>query len=188
MTTSTRMAALVAAITLFGCGDKAGDTGQDGAGDGGSVADGGGADGGGDTGTADCNTDNEDCGPGTCSGEGVNMLPGADCLACHQQGLMPGGEDEPNKWYTVAGTVFTDLQGTDGESGAIIRVTDSVGTTVEMTSSSAGNFYSRTALTPPLSAEVEVGGSVQAMATPVDTGACNSCHRCDGPAGGKLHP
>ncbi len=183
MKTTTMLMTLGLALALTGCGDKAGDSGAGGTTDGGA-ADGGAA---GDTGNADCNTGNEECGPSNCSGEGANMLPGADCLACHQEGLMPR-EDEASKWYTVAGTVFSDLAGTTGESSALVRVTDANGTTVEMTSSSAGNFYSRTALTPPLTAEVEVGGNVQAMASSVDTGACNSCHRCDGAAGGKLHP
>ena len=185
MTRAWWMGTLLAATLVVGaCGDKGDPVTDDTA-----VSDDTGGTGGDDTSTTDeCNTDNEGCpDEGSCSGEGSNMLPGADCLACHTQGNMPK-EDEPDKWYTVGGTVFTDVFGTDGESGATVIVTDSEGTEVTLTSSSAGNFYSRTALVPPLSAEVHVGGEIKQMASTVSTGACNSCHKCDGAAGGKLHP
>ena len=49
----------------------------------------------GDTGndsSTTCDETNEACAPGTCGGEGGEMLPGADCLACHDGsggGLAP---------------------------------------------------------------------------------------------------
>lgn len=133
--------------------------------------------------TGDCLPENEDCAPGTCGGEGENMLPGSDCLSCHSRG---SGEDEAPAW-TVGGTVFTDILGTDGTSGAIIRVTDSTGTTVTLESSRVGNFYTNERLTPPLTAQVETDGVVREMSQQVETGACNSCHQCDGAAHGKLY-
>jgi hypothetical protein len=40
-----------------------------------------------------CNEANEACSPSTCGGDGVNMLPGSDCLTCHYPGAG-GGYDE----------------------------------------------------------------------------------------------
>ena len=133
--------------------------------------------------TGECLSVNEDCGPGTCDGKGEDMLPGSDCLSCHSPG---SGEDEAPAW-TVAGTVFSNILGTDGTAGAVIRVTDSTGTTVTLESSGVGNFYTSERLTPPLTAKVETDGVVGEMSQQVETGACNSCHQCDGAARGKLY-
>ena len=127
-----------------------------------------------------CNEDNEGCGPGDCDGEGASMLPGSDCLLCHTAGGGEGGA------FTAAGTVFTDLDGTGGLADVTVRITDADGLIVELTSNSVGNFYTKEPLAFPIDAEVEVGGEVRAMATPVDTAACGSCHACEGAAGGKL--
>lgn len=168
--------ALLALPLSLACGDKEGDdTG---------TSDGGATDGGTDGGV-ECDTTNEDCGPGSCDGEGANMLPGSDCVACHSPGNFE--EDEGDAFWTAAGTVFVDDVGSDGKSGAIVRITDSTGSTVELATSSAGNFYTTDPLVPPLSAEVEVEGVVIEMGTEVETGACNSCHKCEGDAGAKLY-
>lgn len=140
---------------------------------------GGGGGGGWDTGGGSCNSAHENCGPGSCSGEGVNMLPGANCLSCHTGG-------EAGAW-TVGGTVFSDGLGARGASNVTVVVTDSKGTKVEMNSSSVGNFYTSKKLVPPLSAKLLRGGQVVEMARTVNTGACNSCHSCGGSAGGKLY-
>ena len=128
-----------------------------------------------------CNEANEGCGPGDCGGEGATMLPGADCLACHDTAGEEGG------LFTAAGTVFTDADGTDGLADVIVRITDADGNVVELTSNSVGNFYTRDDLVFPIDAEVEIDGEVHAMATAVDTGACSDCHACEGAAGGKLY-
>ncbi|MFZ5482174.1 MAG: hypothetical protein ACOZNI_35765 [Myxococcota bacterium] len=143
-----------------------------------------------DTGT--CNTDNEDCAPSVCGGEGATMLPGADCLACHTAGNLVDdkgvakGSDDGDKLWSAGGTVFADLEGTEGVAGAIVRITDADGQIVTLTSNRVGNFYTALPLTFPIAAEVERDGEIYAMQTPQDSGACNSCHRCDGAAGGKL--
>lgn len=138
----------------------------------------------GDT-SVECVNTNEECGPDVsgCGGEGQNMLPGADCLACHSEG---SGEREAAPW-SVGGTVFADLAGTAGVKDAIVRVTDATGHTVELRSGTSGNFYSAGALTAPFTVEVEYDGQVKAMGGEAPTGACNSCHKCDGEAGGKLY-
>ncbi len=132
-----------------------------------------------------CVETNEACGPDNCSGEGDLMLPGSNCISCHSEGNMPE-DDEPKNWYTIAGTVFKDINGTAGASGVTIRVTDSVGTVVELKASAVGNFYSRTQLQAPLTAEIESGGEKKVMIAEVQTGDCASCHKCGGVAGGKL--
>jgi hypothetical protein len=136
-----------------------------------------------DTSSFVCETKNEDCRPGTCGGEGGKMLPGSDCLACHDG--SNSGEDEAPR-FGAAGTAFVDLGGSDGLSGAIVRITDATDTVVELDTNSAGNFYSTRSLAFPITAEIEVDGTVRTMATSVDVGACNSCHACQGEAGGKL--
>ena len=102
------------------------------------------------------------------------MLPGSDCLACHS----PGGDDEADR-FSVGGTVFSDLDGGSLSQGVIVRVTDANGEVVEMTTNSAGNFYSSRDLEPPMTAEVEVGGRVERMATEISYGGCASCHNCE---------
>lgn len=131
-----------------------------------------------------CDTTHEECAPGVsgCGGEGANMLPGSDCIACHTR----GGADEAPNW-TAAGTLFDSLDGGAGVAGATITVTDSTGATVQMTSSSAGNFFTTRALVPPLTATVETENGSLEMRDSVSTGACNSCHQCSGTPGGKLY-
>jgi hypothetical protein len=142
--------------------------------------------GGGDTGSnqdsgggATCNDANESCGPSTCSGEGGSMLPGANCLSCHT-----GGEQGK---FTVAGTVFTDGNGSARSSGAVVTITDASGHSINLTTNSVGNFYTSQSVTFPITATVEQGGFTSAMGTEVSSGACNSCHQCGGSAGGKLY-
>ncbi len=136
------------------------------------------------SGNGECNTDNEECGLGqNCGGEDINMAPGSDCMACHD-----GSDNEAPAW-TIAGTVFDDLNGSNAVSGATVRITDTdgAGTPIEMTTSAAGNFTSTAAIVAPYTAEIEVDGVVVAMAAHQTDGSCNSCHACGGSAGGKLH-
>jgi hypothetical protein len=130
----------------------------------------------------ECNMENEDCGPGDCEGdEGKNMLPGADCTSCHTYGNM---EEGPR--FSIAGTLFEDGVGTDGFKGATIRIFDSAGNTFEMTSNKVGNFFMDEFISFPISAEVEVDGAIRVMNDPIETGACNTCHTCEGEAGNKI--
>jgi len=129
-----------------------------------------------------CNEENEACDIGGCDGEGGQMLPGSDCLLCHTN----GGANEASP-YTYGGTAFMDIDGLDPLSGAIIRITDADGNVTEVDTNAVGNFYGTGALVFPILAEIEVDGQVRSMVTPVQTGACNSCHVCAGAAGGKLY-
>jgi hypothetical protein len=136
----------------------------------------------------ECARTHEDCAPGArgCGGEGANMLPGSNCLACHAEGASGGRERAPV--WSAGGTVYTDVYGSGGAAGVTVRVTDASGRVVSMRTASSGNFYTPSRLQMPLRAEVETAdGQVRQMASSVETGACNSCHSCDGSAGGKLY-
>lgn len=143
-----------------------------------------------DTATS-CDESNEACAPGTCDGEGANMLPGSDCIACHSPGNFADdkaarAKEEEEKFWTAAGTVFADADGTEPLVGAIVRVTDADGNVVEMTSNAVGNFYTADPLTFPILAEVEKDGEIVEMQGEQSTGACNSCHACTGSVGSKM--
>lgn len=143
-----------------------------------------------------CNTKNESCAPYTCNAEGApTMLPGSNCQSCHSPGNLPEdltgaptarqSADDLN--WSIAGTAFADIVGSSQLSGAVVKVTDSTGKVVSLTTNRAGNFYSNTPMTPPLTAQITADGQTYEMASPVDTGACNSCHTCNGTPGGKLY-
>jgi hypothetical protein len=147
-----------------------------------------------------CDESNEACDPYNCSGDGENMLPGSDCLACHTTGnlvddkgvdpppLPDEDEDEDDdKIFSVAGTLFSDILGSDGVQGGTVRITGADGGVLELDTYRSGNFFSTQSLSFPITAEVEVDGEVLAMFQEVSTGACSSCHQCDGSAGGKLY-
>lgn len=110
------------------------------------------------------------------------MLPGADCISCHSRG---GDREAPT--FQAAGTVFTSRYGEDPASGVTVRITDSTGKVFEESTSTTGNFEISQAISFPIHAEVESAAGLKKMSQTVETGACNSCHKCDGNAGGKLY-
>lgn len=146
-----------------------------------------------DTGTT-CNEANESCGPNNCSGEGAEMLPGSDCLACHTSGsaarqrqASAQEEDELGGAFTAAGTVFSDIDGSSPAAGVTVRLVDANASEVVLTTNAAGNFYTAEPLAFPISVEVDLNGNTVAMQSTEQTGACNSCHQGGGAAGGKLY-
>ena len=102
---------------------------------------------------------------------GGDMLPGTDCLECH----VAGG-DAPHLPLTVGGTAFTGPDCPEGIADATVTLVDADGTTVELTSSELGNFWTSEELVFPLEASIDVGGVVTVMETPVTSGACALCH------------
>jgi hypothetical protein len=128
-----------------------------------------------------CDDRNEQCSPGACGGEGGAMLPGSDCLSCHRA----GGADEAPPW-TAAGTVFSDVDGTDGLAGVTVRITGADDAVLELTTNAVGNFWTKAAIATPFHAEVADRAASAQMVAVQTTGACNSCHNCGGAAGGKL--
>ncbi len=136
-----------------------------------------------------CNEANEDCAPGICGGEGATMLPGSNCISCHRSGSGAGEAGEGLIGFTAAATVFDNVYGDHPASGVKVRITDSTGTTVELTTNSAGNFYTSRSLVAPLQVELEKDGRTIRMMSSVMTGACATCHNCSesAPAGGKVY-
>jgi hypothetical protein len=116
--------------------------------------------------------------------EGPLHYPGEACLTCH------GGYGPGEPLLAVGGTVYATPSSEVPVEGAIVRITDAVGTRVELTSNCAGNFYlpvREKALFFPLRAEVECtlpSGTVRrsVMGTRINRdGSCASCHE-RGPA------
>lgn len=114
---------------------------------------------------------------------GPLMRPGQNCLSCHQDGF--GDPDAPV--FSAAGTVFSSPQSDhcDGVEGAKIFLAAADGTEIELTTNSAGNFWTR----EPLLAEgpgprIEFEGRTLKMNRPLPAvAACNACHS-NPPVGG----
>lgn len=136
-----------------------------------------------------CDATNEDCDPDTCAEapNGPEMLPGADCLACHAEGRLPTG-DQPDRWWTTAGTVFAAPEGGDGAQGVVVRITDIEGRTLVLGTNAAGNFYALDPLVPPYTAEIEGPGGTRTMVERPTDPSCNACHACGGSAGKLVAP
>lgn len=107
-------------------------------------------------------------GPGGSAGlaTGPLMLPGQDCLTCHDG-------TQARRW-TAAGT-WT-------RPGATVTLADAAGRAVTLTTNQAGNFYTDQPLTLPLTATID-GVTMPAQVT---YGGCNRCHGPGGSAAGSL--
>lgn len=93
---------------------------------------------------------------------GENMLPGDDCLRCHD-GTMA-------KRFTAAGTFLPP--------GSSVTVSAG-GNTVTLTTNSVGNFFTDAPLTLPGTASV----NGQRMEPALTYGGCNRCHGAGGAGG-----
>jgi len=102
--------------------------------------------------------------------EGPLMLPGEDCIGCHDGG-------EARAW-TAAGTVFqTRTSGTGSSArGARVHLRDANGRSITLETNQAGNFYTAERLRFPLRARLEQDGVVREMTPEVEYGGCNHCH------------
>jgi len=108
------------------------------------------------------------------------MRPGEACIACHA-----GDSEAPT--FGFAGTVFTAADGSQGAEGVTVTVVDSANTTVEVTTNSAGNFFTRDAVTAPLTVTLtSPGGGTATMPLEASQGDCNLCHTTGGDAGSPL--
>jgi hypothetical protein len=109
------------------------------------------------------------------SGEvtGPLMRPGQDCLRCHSERASVGAPP-----WTVAGTVFPErgAAADQGVSGVRVLVSDARGRSVELTSNSAGNFYTNAPLEVPLRVAIEHAGGRREMPARAPSGGCNACH------------
>lgn len=113
------------------------------------------------------------------------MHPGDACIDCHEN-----EREAPS--LSIAGTIYPtahepiDCNGIDGSAEVVqVLITDSVGKVLTLTANSAGNFYSRSRITPPYSAKIVRGDKTREMVAQQDTGDCNSCHT---EAGASLAP
>ncbi len=126
---------------------------------------------------------------------GPLMRPGDDCLRCHgglqaDAGALPVTEGLPVKRATpwsFAGTVYptVDAGADSGIEGVSVQVTDAAGSTFQVRSNLAGNFYSAERVAFPLRVCVSRNGAVQCMLGPAPHGDCNLCHALP-PAAGAL--
>jgi hypothetical protein len=103
------------------------------------------------------------------------MLPGTDCLSCHQAGGHAA--DSP---FTVAGTVFRDATCAEPVSGALVHVVDGDGLALALETNEAGNFFTDEALVMPVEISVEHGGGVLRKPMAAGLGSCNACHVPEG--------
>lgn len=131
-----------------------------------------------------CDDANEDCdvGMNQCRGDGIDMLPGANCLNCHSRN---GDREAPI--FNAAGTVYSDKWGSSPESGATVRITDANGKTYEERTGRAGSFRFEDNIAFPANVEVETNAGVKTMNDEVKNGECNSCHACTGSKGEKIY-
>lgn len=116
----------------------------------------------------------------SCENEGdgdgrANHNVGNDCLVCHKAG--GGGEGV----FSAGGSVFKagTTTGATGVSVKLYAASDGSGTPVAtMTSEVGGNFYKKGSIDFGTGLYVKVTSTkgTSSMASPITTGACNSCH------------
>jgi hypothetical protein len=102
---------------------------------------------------------------------GPNMEPGASCNSCH------------NHAFTIFGTVYPTAHEPNlcnGANGIKVVITGADGKTQTLTTNTAGNFYSQTAVAKPFSAQVTSGNGTRMMMATQQSGDCNSCHTQNG--------
>lgn len=106
---------------------------------------------------------------------------GKDCLRCH----TPGGKADLFA-FTMAGTVYKDILGSEPLAGAEVVILDSKGKVISMTTNAAGNFMTQTEIADanPDPAKTErtyktwvlgPDGKILPMVT-MTSGSCNMHH------------
>lgn len=108
----------------------------------------------------------------------TKMNPGEPCMACHDRGEGPT--------FKVAGTVMGAIHDPDdcnGVQDVIVRITDADGVVTELTTNSAGNFYTNDRIALPYTAQLEHDGIIREMLGAQDDGDCGSCHTEAGASG-----
>lgn len=94
---------------------------------------------------------------------------GEDCAQCHT--------------FTVAGTVFSTIDGTTPVAGATIEVIDANGTVVHLATAQNGNFYTSAPLTAPFRVRASQCPADAQMMAEVTQAGCNGCHG----SGNRIH-
>ena len=109
------------------------------------------------------------------SGSNDSHNMGQNCMNCHK----PGGGEAPA--WKVAGTVYNEAL-TATNSNATVKLytgpneTGTLKYTIQV--DAKGNFYTTSAIdfTGGLYPSVSGATSTYSMSTPIESGACNSCH------------
>lgn len=99
---------------------------------------------------------------------------GQPCTWCHSSG---GGR---NPHFDLAGTVYGHWDKSDGLWGATVRLFDQHGAQQTVTSNEVGTFFlgeGELTLEFPLWVQVEYGGTITSMKTPImRERSCSACH------------
>jgi hypothetical protein len=107
-----------------------------------------------------------------CDDNGPEMTPGQDCLQCHS----PVGGARPR--LTLAGTVYPNVESLpdQGLADVVVHLTGADGSTRDLHTNAAGNFYTEEPIAFPVQVELRRGAASARMDDPVAIGACSSCH------------
>lgn len=104
--------------------------------------------------------------------EEISHNAGKNCLTsgCHASGGW--------KLFSLAGTIYTDAEGTDARAGAQIKAVDANGIAVNLASDRSGNFYLAQSMTAPFMISVSYRGRMVKMPGAASGGGCNAdgCH------------
>jgi hypothetical protein len=109
------------------------------------------------------------------SGSSESHNAGKDCMSCHK----PGADEAPV--WKVAGTVYNEAL-TATNSNATVKLYTGPNETgilkYTLQVDAKGNFYTSSAVdfTGGLYPSVTGATSTHSMSTPIESGACNSCH------------
>jgi hypothetical protein len=122
------------------------------------------------------------------------MLPGRDCVTCHDAERLEDPDDDGIPDLVIGGTLYPTAHEPDdcyGDASADLRViiaSTSGGAEVTLAPNASGNFLLHRAsapagFEPPFSVKVVQGDRERIMAIPATSGSCNECHTQDGTAG-----
>ena len=122
-----------------------------------------------------CSTGSE----GTRNNQGSSkMNPGESCIECHDRGEGPT--------FKIAGTIMGAIHDPDdcnGIDNVVVTITDADGAVQELTTNSAGNFYSQDRFASPYTVSLSYDGITRVMEGAQESGDCASCHTEDGTEG-----
>jgi len=119
------------------------------------------------------------CANGNGSGSGsaaCNHQIGLDCLECHGAGNNTGNGAPA---FTIAGTLYIDMEGTQTLGGATIETQDGAGATLKLITANDGAFWTQAPFTAPLTVKAtQCPGTHTMMQTA--GGSCNTANCHDG--------
>ena len=106
---------------------------------------------------------------------------GQNCLT---SGCHTGGEHR----FTIGGTIYSNINGTEARAGAQVTVTGANNQKTVLTSDQLGNFYSKQSIPAPYTITASYLGREVKMPATAITGGCNdnSCHVVGNGAAGRV--